>query len=229
MEQAPLQIYLSALIFAPTNSKVRNEFQAPELCRMKRLPDTRQHWSALLQTLEGHTLWVNTVTFSEDGDMLASGSQDGTVRLWDPTTGQCLQTLEAHNSPIITVAFFLKDEEMLELGSASDDGTVRLWDLATGQCLQTLKCGRVSMVAFSNDGKTLASASGWFTKTVRLWYLTTGQCLQTLECDRVSRIAFSKDGSTLASASFDKTIRLWDITTGQCLQTIECDSLTKTP
>lgn len=81
---------------------------------MKRLPNTRQDWSALLQTLEGHTRTVTAVAFSKNRTTLASGSDDCTVRLWDPTTGQCLQTLEG--IPAVTSLSFSKDSQYLNTG-----------------------------------------------------------------------------------------------------------------
>ena len=72
---------------------------------MKRLPNIRQDWSALLQTLEGHTDSVWAIAFSKDGKTLASASRDHTVRLWDPTTGQCLQTLKGHTGSVTSLSF----------------------------------------------------------------------------------------------------------------------------
>jgi WD40 repeat protein len=162
---------------------------------MKRLPNIRHDWSALLQTLEGHTGWVNAIAFSKDGKTLASGSDDRTVRLWDPTTGQCRQTLEGHAGGVYAIAF---SKDGKTLASGSDDCTVRLWDPTTGQCRQTLEghTGGVNAIAFSKDGKTLASGSS--DRTVRLWDPTTGQCRQTLEgIPTVISLSFSKDGCYL--------------------------------
>ncbi|KAF6803547.1 hypothetical protein CPLU01_16110, partial [Colletotrichum plurivorum] len=101
--------------------------------------------------------------------------------------------------------------------------TVKLWDTATGQCQQTLEGHShwVSSVAFSPDGRQLASGSD--DRTVKLWDTATGQCQQTLEGhgSSVWSVAFSPDGRQLASGSDDKTVKLWDTATGQCQQTLE--------
>ena len=101
--------------------------------------------------------------------------------------------------------------------------TVRLWDAATGETRATLKGheGWVCAVAFSPDGKTLASAGG--DKTVRLWDAATGEARATLKGHEgsVSAVAFSPDGKTLASAGEDRTVRLWDAATGETRATLK--------
>ncbi|CRG92733.1 putative WD repeat-containing protein alr3466 [Talaromyces islandicus] len=220
LQQTPLQVYFSALVFAPVKSIIRNQFKEEPLQWIRRIPEISVDWSQCLQTLEGHSGGVNSVAFTSDGKMLASASDDNTIRLWDITTGQCMQILEGHSDSVNSVTF-ISDRKMLV--STSYDKTICLWDTTTGQCMQTLEghSDRVNSVAFTSDGKMLASASN--DKTIRLWDITTGQCMQTLKghSGGVNSVAFTSDGKTLASASHDKTIRLWDITTGQCMQTLK--------
>ncbi|KAF7508093.1 hypothetical protein GJ744_009675 [Endocarpon pusillum] len=220
IEKAPLQVYTSALVFAPKKSIIRKQFSSLGPSWITTGPATDENWSQCLQTLEGHSGPIYSVTFSADSRRLASASSDRTVRLWDSETGALQQTLEGHSKSVNSVAF---SADGRRLASASYDSTVRLWDSETGALQQTLEghSKSVNSVAFSADGRRLASASD--DSTVRLWDSETGALQQTLEghSSLVNSVAFSADGRRLASASDDSTVRLWDSETGVLQQTLE--------
>jgi WD40 repeat protein len=221
IERYPLQTYASALLFSPTGSLIRQLFQHEEPMQITIKPPMSESWSACLQTLEGHSDTVWSVTFSHDSARLASAASDATVKIWD-MSGACLQTLSGHSSDVYSVAF---SHDSAMLASASGDMSIKIWDMSSssGTCLQTLE-GHFSVVrsvSFSHDSVRLASASD--DETVKIWDICSGACLQTLEDhnDMVRSVAFSHDSVRLASASYDNTVKIWDISSGACLETLE--------
>ena len=177
----------------------------------------------LERTLKGHFNWVRSVAYSPDGQTLASGSDDNTIKLWNVNTGNLLQTFTGHSDLVWSVAY---SPDGQTLASGSWDKTIKLWDVKTGKLLQTLEghSDLVWSVAYSPDGQTLASGSG--DDTIKLWNVKTGELLQTLKdhSRSVYSVAYSPDGQTLASGSSDKTIKLWDVKTGELLQTFTAHS-----
>ncbi|CAD8177574.1 unnamed protein product [Paramecium pentaurelia] len=164
-----------------------------------------------LYQLDGHS---NDVCFSSDGNTLASGSDDKSIRLWDVKTGQQKAKLDGHEHYVMSVCF---SPDGNTLASGSDDKSIRLWDVKTGQQKAKLDghSNCVNSVCFSPDGNTLASGSE--DKSIRLWDVKTGQQKAKLDghSNCINSVCFSPDGNTLASGSDDKSIRLWDVKTGQ--------------
>lgn len=160
-------------------------------------------------TMLGHRDEVYFLTFSSDGETLASASRDGTVRLWNSTTGKLQATLRGHDRDVRSVAFS-PDGKLL--ASASDDRSVKIWDIAREQILHSLNSHSDSVyaVVFSPDGKSLATAGKG--KQVRIWDTASWQQQRILEghSGAVRSLAFSRDGSLLASGGDDATCRLWD-------------------
>jgi WD40 repeat protein len=156
--------------------------------------------------LEGHQETVNSVSFSPNGQWVASASKDGTARLWD-LRGQEKAEFQ-HNADVYSVSF---SPDGQSIATASRDGTVKLWNLQ-GKEIATFKGhnGSVYSVTFSPDGKKLATASR--DNTAIVWNLK-GDRLAILRghTKSVDDVAFSPDGKRIATASRDGTIRLWNL------------------
>ena len=151
---------------------------------------------------------VNSIAIHRESNILASGHDDKTIKLWDLNNKKQLYTFAGHCQPVKSVAF---SPDGKILATASDDKTIKLWNVNTFEEIRTLfgHTHAVKSLAFSPDGELLASGS--WDKTVKLWNVKTGEeiCTLTGHQLQVSAVAFSPDGQLLASASFDRTIRLW--------------------
>ena len=180
-----------------------------------------------LKTLEGHSLFVNSVAYSPDGTKIISGSGDRTVKIWDANTGECLKTFEGHLDRVNSVVYSPDGTKII---SGSWDETIKIWDANTGQCFKTMKGdsrGAYS-VAYSPDGTKIISGSR--DKTIKIWDANTGKWLKTLngDSDHVCSVAYSIDGTKIISGSGYWSgakdvgeIKIWDANTGECLQTLE--------
>ncbi len=168
-----------------------------------------------------HDAWVNSVSFSPDGSKIVSGSEDGTLRLWDAETGQELKRMK-HDGSVYSVSFSPDGKKIV---SGSYDDTLRIWEAETGQELKRMKHdGSVYSVSFSPDGSKIVS--GAWDKTLCIWDAETGQELKRMKHDKwVNSVSFSPDGSKIVSGSEDSTLRIWDAETGRELKWMEHDSV----
>jgi serine/threonine protein kinase len=175
--------------------------------------------SGRLHTLIGHSGTVHSVSWSSDGKVLASGSEDTTIILWDAETGVKTFTLDEHQDAILSVAFSPTDPALV---SGSADRTVRLWNVQTGTSLHTFSghTADVTSVTWSPDGRLVVSGS--WDGSVLLFDLRTGKLMRTLaqHSTAVSSLAWSPDGTMLACGLWDGTITLWNTRKYQQIRTL---------
>lgn len=175
-----------------------------------------------VRRLEAHPGKIRALAFSPDGARLASGSDDRTVRLWRATDGKLLAAFDGHTKAIKALAFSPNGRLLI---SASEDQTMKVWDARSGTLLHTAAVEKggidgINSIAFSPDGKRLATASG----TVELWDTSTWKLLQTFSTNEshtsgemsyccgspAISVRFSADDKHVISGHEDGTIKVWE-------------------
>lgn len=305
IEIAPLQVYASALLFSPSKSITRKNFEHHSPGWVSLQPSPLEDWDGCIHTLEGHTGSIRHVQFCPDGKSTSSLSSHGTLRTWDIAKGvcthifpesdqmgvlqafcgniaafqvrkriqvwdiaanACIKVLEGssarfvslvlspdgkriagccvtrgdetvriwdiagnNTSPIQALEGFTTDvlssvfsPDGQKLALATTHGIIRVWDIAASTCTQTIEtyARSLSALAFSPDGKRIASVCGKNSRTLRMWDVATGDCMPTFyeHSDMIESIAFSPNCKIVASGCRDGTIRIWDLATNTCVQ-----------
>ena len=179
-------------------------------------------------TLRGHTGAITSVAYSPDGRLIVSASEDGTIKIWDVSTGRETLTLRGHSSHVVN-ATFSPDGSRILSGGPGDVGQIKVWDASTGQLLFAIRESRtdVTDVTYSPDGRRVASCGVNDDKSTRItvWDVTTGKRILRLKgfpdkSDMVTDVAFSPDGRQIAGSCWD-TIIVWDALSGRKIRTLK--------
>ena len=183
-----------------------------------------------ITTYRGHTAPVNAVVWSPSDrheaahyrSRVASGSDDGTIQIWDAITGRKISTHRGHSGGISSIAW---SPDGKWIASAGIDCTVQVWAADTMRkiCTYTRHSDKVTAVAWSparlssSAGQGFLVASAGDDGTVQIWDATTGhrQFIYRDHLHPVHAVAWSPDGTRIASASFDRTVQIWDAATGE--------------
>lgn len=170
----------------------------------------------LRRTLSGHADVVKAIAITPDGQTVASGSYDKTIKLWSLSTGEVQHTLTDHTHRITCIAI---SPDGQTLASGSYDKTIKLWSLSTGELLHTLTGhpGKVRYLAFSPSGQMLVSSGDW---EIKLWAVRTGKQMRVFagNSNTARTVTFSPDGHTCAVGSLDGMLELWNPHNGKLLR-----------
>jgi COMPASS component SWD3 len=167
-------------------------------------------------TLSGHKAPVRAVAISANGQSIASGDDDKTVKLWDALTGKLLFDLNGHVQNIKSVAFTPDGTTLV----SSDTETIKLWNTKTGQLIRTITAHKNGVFAaiVTPDGQTLVSTGA--DNTIKLWNIKTGKLQRSLKAE-AHVLAVSPDSKTLFSGGENGgKIRIWNLATGKQLRTL---------
>jgi len=163
----------------------------------------------------GHSQAIRGVVFSPNGRRIASCSADRTVRIWDATSGACVQIIPEHDGDVLSVGF---SQDGRRIVSCSDNRTVYVWDAGIGECIRffTADDNWVKCAALSPDGRYVLSGRH---EILRVWDLTSEQPSQDIagHTDWIRCIEFNSDGSRMVTTSNDKSLRVWNSKTWECL------------
>jgi WD40 repeat protein len=201
---------------------VKPEIRFQVLGMLQRIVNTRERPKPFfLSECESRKRGFVSFASTSDRQTIACVNYDGTVRLWDGSTGKKVNIFRGDSEWVDGVAF---SPEGKIIASGSADGTVNLWAQTTGKKTRALKghLSQVRSIVFSPNGQILAVAN--YDNTIDFWNLLTGEKLRTLNTHidnfPIKTLQFSPNGKFFASLIGDQTLKLWDLSTGKELKTI---------
>lgn len=189
----------------------------------------------LKSTLSGHRGPVTSVSIHPVYSLVASASEDATIKIWDYDSAQYERTLKGHTQAVTCISFDINGKL---LASCSLDLSAKIWDLSNYTCLKTLRGHdhTISSIQFLPSGDSVVTCSR--DNTLKLWEVATGFCTRTYSghSDWVRCVSVSLDGNYMAGGSSDQTISVWSIASGKQVQTlrghehvVECVAYGKRP
>lgn len=172
-----------------------------------------RHGKCAIKIFKGHSNGVTCLQLLDN--VLATGSYDSTIKLWDIETGEVIRTLRGHRMGVRSLWF---DDSKLISGSL--DQTVKIWNWHTGELLSSLHCHTDGVITVHSDGEFLASGS--IDKKVKIFNFVTKEtfCLKG-HSDWVNSVRVDTESRTVFSASDDFKVKLWDLDTRQCIRTFD--------
>ncbi|XP_067436688.1 F-box/WD repeat-containing protein 7-like isoform X2 [Thunnus thynnus] len=163
--------------------------------------------------LKGHDDHVITcLQFS--GDLIVSGSDDNTLKVWSAITGKCLRTLTGHTGGV-----WCSQMAVATVISGSTDRTLRVWDAESGECVHTLYGHTSTVRCMHLHGNRVVSGSR--DTTLRVWDVSTGRCEHVLTGHVAAVRCVQYDGRRVVSGGYDYMVKVWDPETEACLHTLQ--------
>jgi guanine nucleotide-binding protein subunit beta-2-like 1 protein len=189
-----------------------------------RITGDPEEFGTPIKSLRGHSHFVSDITISSDGQFALSGSWDGTLRLWDLTSGETTRQFIGHEKDVLSVAFSSDNRQIV---SGSRDKTIKLWN-TLGECKYTISDDDshtewVSCVRFSPNGESPVIVSAGWDKLVKVWNLSNCRLRTNLvgHTGYLNTVTVSPDGSLCASGGKDGVAMLWDLNEGKRLYRLD--------
>ena len=193
------------------NNSIVQDFQIPTYpSRCFQTPTPQLSILSPSHTMQGHTAEVLSLDFSPDGNLIASGSIDNTMRIWDVREARLLRTMHGHPFPILTLRFSPNGSFII---TGSTDSIGRVWRVSNGNLIGKLEghAGWLNSLDISSDGGLIATCADDY--TVRIWRFLDTKLIRTIDegMSIISQIAFTPEGDQLAWSESNGNVRVWSL------------------